>query len=148
MFQTAFRQLWRCVIRTKLIVLSGSPTNSTEQSPSWEINIHSSSQEIPRILWKLNDYYRVNKDPPLVPILSQMNPVHTFSAYFLKILSNIIIYRLSSGSSLQVFKPKHCMLFSSFLSELHAPRQQKQRRISGSLNSKWRPMYLPPISFT
>ena len=30
-----------------------------EQSPSWEANWFSASQEIPRILWKPKVYYRI-----------------------------------------------------------------------------------------
>jgi hypothetical protein len=36
-------------------------------SPSWEANSHSASQDISGLLWK----------PPLVPVLTQMHPVHT-----------------------------------------------------------------------
>jgi len=35
-------------------------------------------------------YLHDQNNPPLVPVLSQMNPVHTFSTYFTKIHSDIV----------------------------------------------------------
>jgi len=41
-----------------------------EQNPSWEANLFSASQEIPRILQSPKVYYRVHKTQSPVPILS------------------------------------------------------------------------------
>jgi len=65
-----------------------------EQSPSWKADSHWASLEVPPpVLWNLKIYYRIHNSPPLIPILSQMNPVlHTFKPYFPKIHSNIIFH--------------------------------------------------------
>ena len=66
--------------------LSRVPSSSTD------------SQEIARILRNTEFHNRIHNSPPLVLILSQINPVHAHPTVFVMIHSNFIIPSTPSSS--------------------------------------------------
>ena len=72
-------------------------TYSMVQSPSWEANWFTASQEIPRISRNPKVHYRTHKRPPHVSIPGQPNPVHIPTSQLLQIHPNIIHPSWPSG---------------------------------------------------
>ena len=105
------------------------PTNSMQQRPSWKVKGSSDSQEIPCI----SQNPKVHYHPPLVPVLSHVNPVHTTPSYFFKIHFNVIpppmtvlLYVSRSKPCLQAMNTPHKFMqvmwhhYTQYLTFLHA----------------------------
>jgi hypothetical protein len=60
----------------------------------WGTYSCSADQETFRRLCNPKVHYRVHKSPQPIPVLSQMNPVHTLTPYFLKIHFIIVLHLL------------------------------------------------------
>jgi hypothetical protein len=73
--------------RTATVITLSFPTdfNKEQQSPPYEVNNHSPSDEISRL--SCNPNYSVHKNPPLGPIPSQMTSFHNLTPiYYSQIL--------------------------------------------------------------
>jgi hypothetical protein len=57
-----------------------------ELSPSCEATSRSATQEFTDILWNPKIHYHIHKSIPLIPILTQLNPVHATSFCFYNII--------------------------------------------------------------
>jgi len=53
-----------------------------DQTLASEGSSRSGNQEISSVQWNPKVHYRFHENPSPIPILSQMNPAHTFSPYY------------------------------------------------------------------
>jgi len=65
--------------------------HSMERSTFREDYSRSASQEIPSLRCNPKVHYRLQRSPPLVPILNQTHPVHNFPPYFPNMNCNIVL---------------------------------------------------------
>jgi hypothetical protein len=74
-----------------------------ELSASWEAANCAATQELSSILWNPKVHYRLHKSPPLVPILSQIDPIPTIPHY-------VVFFNLPSLhlSLVQIFSSTPC----------------------------------------
>jgi hypothetical protein len=75
---------------SQVLSFSGLTYLLKELSPSSEAANCAATLELPRILGNPKVHHRVHKSPPMVPILSQITPVHTIPSYLSKIHFNIV----------------------------------------------------------
>ena len=75
-----------------------------EQSPFWEANRFSASQEIPCILFNSKVHYHIHKCPPLsLSLVSSIQPIPLHLTYWRSIL--ILYYHLRLGLPSGLFPP-------------------------------------------
>jgi hypothetical protein len=88
-----------------------------DQSPTWENNWSSDSQETTPILWNQKCRHRIHKTPPPVPILCQINTVYTPTSHFLNFhLTSNTIFPSTPGYarlSLPFTFPHHNLVYTS-----------------------------------
>jgi hypothetical protein len=61
-----------------------------ELSTSWEATSCAATQELPNILFNSKAHFWDHMSPPVVPILSQLNPIYTSPSYRSMIHFNVI----------------------------------------------------------
>jgi hypothetical protein len=118
----SWRASWECVFPlqpTRRFHSTRKPILKT-RSNSWEGD-RLASQEYLRTFTENEFHYRIPNNPPMVPILSQVNAAHTLRTYSstsISIWSYVLVFQ--AVSSLNYFQLKFYMHFSHLQCDLHA----------------------------
>ena len=100
-----FSYLWKATLVENGIwnKIQAPITNCMEQSPSWESDRSSASQEVLHISWNPEVHCRIHECPPPFPILSQINLVNASPSHFFKIHFSINISFMPRSSKWSLF---------------------------------------------
>ena len=117
-------ETWNETVTCRQLMLACLPTYTTQQSPSWEANRFSASQEIPRILWNPEGSLPYSQVPAACPCPEPARsspyphiPLPEVSLYYYPLYS----WFSQLFSFPQVSPPKPCIHLSSPPYVLHAP---------------------------
>jgi hypothetical protein len=80
---------------TPILWLTDWLTDFMELSHFWEAANCAVTQELPKALWNPKVHHCVHKSPSLVPIQSQIDPVHAIPTYLYKNYFNIVTCRVT-----------------------------------------------------
>jgi len=97
-------------------------------------------KKFPAFSWNSKVHYRIHKCPPPVPILSQLDPVHTSTSHFLKIQLNIFLPSMPGSPkwSLSLRFPHQKPICASLLShKRYMPRPSHSSRFYYRNNIGW-----------
>jgi hypothetical protein len=131
-----------------------------ELSPSRKVSSHSATTKIFQYFMNPNVHGRVHKSPPVVPILSQVNQVHTTQSYLSMTHFNIMLthmpvssywslsfclshqnrFELSSGNTFDFLNCVYCCItilkFTLFVLIIFTERKQKRFNNLRSFNRR------------